>query len=116
MEPMLVFLLSGTFSMSAAIATSKLLKRPDEERPSWLQSTSSARKVLLLGNLFALVLVAAMWFGITHLTWWIPIACLFITFPVIHVLILERLFGDVKGMVVCGAASVASTGLLWLHW
>ncbi|WP_210398298.1 hypothetical protein [Motiliproteus sediminis] len=116
MEPMLVFLLSGTFSMSAAISTSKLLKRPAEERPGWLQTTASARNLLLLGNLFALLLVAAMWFGITHLTWWIPVACLFVTFPVIHVLILERLLGDVKGVLFCGTASVASALLLWLGW
>jgi len=115
-DPILVFLLSGAFSMSAAISASKLLKRPLEDRPRWAQSVTGARNVLLVGNLFGLILVAAMWFGLTHLTWWIPVLCLFITFPVLHVLILERLLGDVKGMVFGGLVALASTLLLGLNW
>lgn len=116
MDPILVFLLSGAFSMSAAISASKLLKRPLEDRPKWAQSTTGARNVLLLGNLFGLILVAAIWFGIAHLTWWIPLACLFITFPILHVLILERMLGDVKGFVFGGVLAVASIVPLALVW
>lgn len=116
MDPILVFLVSGAFAMSAAISASQLLKRPLEERPRWAQSTKGARSLLLIGNLFALVLVAAMWFGITHLTWWVPVLCLFVTFPVFHVLILERLLGAVKGVVFGGLVALASTVLLWLGW
>ncbi len=116
MDPILVFLIAGTFAMSASISASKLLKLPVEEQPGWMQGKSGNVRVLLGGNLFALILVATVVFGVYHLTWWVPVACLFITFPVLHVIILERLLGPAKGFMFSGFAAIASTPLLWIFW
>ncbi|MFT5720478.1 MAG: hypothetical protein ACI9W6_000774 [Motiliproteus sp.] len=116
MDPIIIFLLSGLFPMSAAITASKLMKLPAAERPGWVQGDVGLRKVVLLGNLFGLILIAALWFGFTHIVWWIPVLCLVITFPIVHVIIIERLFGLSKSFMFSGALSLAATGLLWLHW
>ncbi len=116
LDPIIIFLLSGLFPMSAAIAASKLMKLTEEQRPSWIQGESGLRNVVLLGNLFGLILIAALWYGFTHVEWWIPLLCLVITFPVVHVIIIERLFGLSKSFMFSGALSIAATGLLWLHW
>tara|TARA_R110002167_G_scaffold56558_8_gene160540 strand:+ start:7569 stop:7964 length:396 start_codon:yes stop_codon:yes gene_type:complete len=116
LDPIIIFLLSGLFPMSAAISASKLMKLPEEQRPGWVQGESGMRRVVLLGNLFGLILIAALWFGFTHLDWWIPLVCLLITFPVVHLVVIERLFGLSKSFMFSGALSLAVTGLLWLHW
>ncbi|MCW8885209.1 MAG: hypothetical protein OQK12_08125 [Motiliproteus sp.] len=116
MDPILVFLIVGSFAMSAAISASQLLKLPEEEKPSWMHGSSGNTKVLLAGNLFGLVLIATIAYGIFHLTWWVPVACLFVTFPVIHVVILEKLLGAVRGFWLSGFIALAGTPLLWLFW
>mgnify|MGYP001048195201 CR=1 FL=1 len=116
MDPLIIFLISGTFAMSAAIFASKLLKLPAEEQPSWGQGQSGNTRILLGGNLFALTLVAAVVYGVFHVAWWIPVACLFITFPVIHVVILEKILSPAKGFLFSGFVAIASTPLLWLFW
>lgn len=113
---MLVFLLAGTFSMSASICASKLLKLPEEEQPQWVRGKSGKVRVLLTGNLFAVLLVAAMVYGVMHLTWWIPVVCLFITFPVLHVVILERLLGASRGFLFSGVLSVGAAVLMGVYW
>ncbi|MEH6629037.1 MAG: hypothetical protein V7739_21595 [Motiliproteus sp.] len=116
MDPIIVFLIAGTLAMSAAISASKLLKLPEEEQPAWMGSKSGKIRVLIGGNLFALTLVASVVYGAFHLIWWVPVACLFITFPVIHVVILEKLLGSAKGFWITGVAALASNLLLWLFW
>ncbi|RDE22839.1 hypothetical protein DV711_09745 [Motiliproteus coralliicola] len=116
MEPIIVFLLCGVFPMSAAIAASKLMKMPEEERPAWVREEAKLQRVVMLGNLFGLVLIAALWYGFTRLEWWIPVLCLVLTFPVIHLMVIERLFGLSKSFMFSGALSLASPVLLWLHW
>ncbi len=116
MDPILVFLIVGTFAMSASISASKLLKLPEEEQPAWMQGNSGKVRVLIGGNVFAVTLVAAFVYGLFHVTWWIPVACLFITFPVMHVVNLEKLLGAEKGFFICGGVAVASSVLIWLFW
>ncbi|WP_207063427.1 hypothetical protein [Motiliproteus sp. SC1-56] len=116
MDPTVVFGLAGAFSMSAAIAASKLLKLPAEEQPAWARGTRGNKRVLIAGNLCALVLVAAMVFGVTHLAWWIPVLCLFITFPVVHVIILEPLLGLARALIVGALGALMGAVLIGLFW
>ncbi len=102
--------------MSAALFASKLIKLDEEKAPAWVQTKEGKTKAVLAGNLFGIILVAAMVFGFVHLAWWIPIACVVITFPALHVIVFERLFSESKGVVVCGALAAASSGLLWFYW
>lgn len=116
MDQIIVFLLSGLFPMSAAIAASKLMKLPADQQPGWMQDEAGMRKVVLFGNLCGAVLIASLWFGFSHLDWWLPLSCLVFTFPVIHVALFERLFGLSKSFMFSGALSMAVPVLLWLHW
>ncbi len=116
MDQIIVFLLSGLFPMSAAIAASKLMKLPADEQPGWVQGEAGMRKVVLLGNLCGVVLIAALWFGFSHLDWWVPLSCLVFTFPVVHLVLIERLFGLSKSFLFSAALSMAVPVLLWLHW
>ncbi|MEH6652323.1 MAG: hypothetical protein V7707_20080 [Motiliproteus sp.] len=116
MDQIIVFLLSGLFPMSAAISASQLMKLPQEQRPGWARSQTGMRNIVLLGNLFGVVLIAALWFGFSHLDWWVPLSCLVFTFPVVHLVVIERLFGLSKSFMFSGALSLAVPALLWLHW
>jgi hypothetical protein len=116
LDPLIVFLIAGTFSMSGAICAGRLVKLSDEEKPAWIQTQRWGLAILLGGNLLGLVLVAAMIYGIKHLHWWVPVGCLFITFPVLHVVIIERVLGAVNGFFTGAAASLVSILLLWLYW
>ncbi len=116
LEQIIVFLLSGVFPMSAAISASKLMKLPADQQPAWGQGEAGMRTVVLLGNLFGLILIAALWYGFSHVDWWVPLLCLVITFPVVHVVVIERLFGLSKSFMFSGALSLAAPVLLWLHW
>ena len=116
MDHIIVFLLSGLFPMSAAIAASKLMKLPVDKRPEWVQGDAGLRKVVLLGNLCGVVLIAALWFGFSHLDWWLPLSCLVFTFPVVHLALIERMFGLSKSLMFSTALSMAVPMLLWLYW
>lgn len=116
LESLFVFIVSGGFAMSAALFASKLTKLDVEEAPEWMKTQGGKTKVLLGGNLFGVIFVAAVIYGFMHLTWWIPLACMIVTFPAFHVIVLERLFSLAKGFFISGFIAVASTGLLWFYW
>ncbi len=101
--------------MSAALFAGKILKMDEEDRPAWLPVQRNTL-VLMLGNVFAVGLVGAMVYGVLNLTWWLPILCLFITFPVFHVLILDRIFKPGAGVVLSGLLSVIGSASLWHYW
>lgn len=102
--------------MSAALSANTLVKMDDEEAPLWARDKAGKTRVLLGGNLFGIILVAAMVFGIYHMTWWIPVICLFVTFPAFHVIILERLLGPAKGLMFSGFVALGSIALMWMSW
>ena len=111
-----MFLLSGLFPMSAALAAAKLMKLPEAERPAWIATESGMKRMIWLGNLCGVVLLGALWYGFTHLDWWVPLLCLVLTFPVIHLVLIERLFGMSKSFMFSVTLSMAVPGLLWLYW
>ncbi|OMH38179.1 hypothetical protein [Motiliproteus sp. MSK22-1] len=102
--------------MSASLFASKLVKQPVEEQPRWTQGQSGNARVLIGGNVLVLVLIASMVYGIYHMDWWIPVACLFVSFPVLHVVVLERIFAPAKGFLFSGAIALGSAPLIWFFW
>lgn len=102
--------------MSAALFAGKLIKLDVEKAPDWVKSQEGKTKVLLGGNLFGLIFVIAVVYGFMHLAWWIPLACMVVTFPAFHVIVLERLFSLSKGFFISGFIALASTGFLWFYW
>ncbi len=111
-----MFLIAGAFSMSAAIFASSILKQDEELRPAWARQRGGQVALLLAGNLAAVTLVAAMVYGVRHLTWWVPVVCLFLSFPIVHVVILDRLFPARVGIWLSGLGTLAGAGLIGVYW
>lgn len=115
-EMLYIFLAAGVVSMSAALSASALNKLPETERPTWLQSKNAQVSVVLAGNLAALSLVGAMAYGFLTLHWSIPLSCMFVTFPIVHLVLLQRLLGDKLTLMVMLPLTVAADIYLYLNW
>ncbi|MFC6669303.1 hypothetical protein [Marinobacterium aestuariivivens] len=116
MDPLVLFLLTGFVSMSAALSAGAINKLPDTERPAFAQTRNGQVTVVMIGNLAALTLVGAMAYGFRLLEWWIPLLCLFLTFPVLHLALLQRVLGHVRTLFVMLPLVLASIVALYLYW
>ncbi len=116
MEPIFTFLLSGFVSMSAALSAGAINKMPEDQKTGRLASRNTQVAIVMAGNLAALTLVAAMAFGVLHLNWWIPVSCLFISFPVAHILVIQKILGDVKALLLMTPFVIASIPMLYYYW
>ncbi len=116
MEPIFIFLISGFVAMSAALSAGAISKLPEEQKTGKLASRNTQVAVIMAGNLAALTLVCAMAFGIQKLDWWIPVICLFVSFPVVHLLVLQRLLGDIKSLMLMTPLVIASIPVLYYYW
>lgn len=115
-DSLLIFLLTGLVSMSAALSAGALNKLPEEQKPAFLASQNGLVTVMVLGNISALTLIGALAYGFSRLDWWIPLSCVFITFPVVHFVAIQRLLGDLKNVFVCGIMAIISVPVLWYFW
>lgn len=115
-EALYLFLATGLVSMSAALSAGALNKLPEDKRPAWMNSRNGLVAVIMAGNLGALTLIGALAYGVRHLDWWIPVSCLFITFPLVHVVLFQRLLGDFRTLVLMMPLVVASIAVLYYYW
>lgn len=115
-ESLLVFLITGLVSMSAALSAGSLNKLPEQEKPSFLKDRNGLVWVMVLGNLSALTLIGVLAFGFSRLEWWIPLSCVFITFPVIHFVFIQKLLSDLANVFVSGSLAFISIPVLWFFW
>lgn len=115
-EALYLFLATGLVSMSAALSAGALNKLPEEQRPAFMRSRNGAVTVVMAGNLGALTLVGALAYGIRHLDWWIPVSCLFVTFPLVHLGLIQRLLGELKSLLLMLPLVLASAVALWYFW
>jgi len=115
-EALYLFLATGVVSMSAALSAGALSKLPEDKRPGFMSSRNGLVAVIMAGNLGALTLIGAMAYGVRNLDWWIPVSCLFITFPLVHVALFQRLLGDFKTLVLMLPLVVASIAALYYYW
>lgn len=115
-EPLYIFLLTGLVSMSAALSAGALNKLPEEMKPDWLKTSQARVSVIFVGNLAALTLVGAMAFGFLTLHWSIPLTSMFIAFPAIHLLTVQKLLGESKGLVLMTVPVLISIVVLYLYW
>lgn len=111
-----VFLATGLVSMSAALSAGAINKLPEEDKPEFAKSRNGAVAVIMAGNLSALILLFSMAFGFKQLDWWIPLSCMFITFPVIHVVMLQRIIKDVTNLFIMTPLSIAAAVALYYFW
>ena len=115
-ESLYIFLLTGLVSMSAALSAGALNKLPEAEKSDWLKTSQARVSVIFVGNLAALTLVGAMAFGFLTLHWSIPLTSMFITFPVVHLLIVQKLLGESKGLMLMTVPVLISIIILYLNW
>jgi len=115
-EALYLFLATGLVSMSAALSAGALNKLPEDQRPAFMRTRNGAVTVVMAGNLGALTLIGALAYGIRHLDWWIPVSCLFVTFPVIHLGLIQRLLGELKSLLLMLPLVLASAVALWYFW
>lgn len=112
----LIFVLAGAAAMSGALFARRLLHMPEEERHGWTAGNAGAGRVLLLGNICALLLVASLVYGFIHLAWWLPLICLVMTFPVIQRLLLEPWLKPGIGLLGCTLLAVVFAVWMGLDW
>lgn len=115
-DALLIFLATGLVSMSAALSAGALNKLPEGQKPAFLQNQNGLVTVMVLGNLAALTLIGALAFGFSRLDWWIPLSCVFITFPVVHFVAIARVLGDLTNVFVSGVLAIISIPVLWWFW
>ncbi len=116
MDPMITFLITGFVSMSAALSAGAINKLPEEKKVGKLAEKNTQVAFVLAGNLAALTLIGALAFGVRQLEWWIPLLCVFVTFPVVHILIMQRLLGDVKNLILMTLLVLISIPTLYYYW
>ncbi|BBB29108.1 hypothetical protein [Neptunomonas japonica] len=116
MDPIFTFLITGFVSMSAALSAGAINKLPDEQKTGKLAERNTQVAIIMAGNLAALSMIGAMAFGMLNLVWWIPLVCLFISFPVVHILVMQRLIGDVKNLILMTPLVIGSIATLYYYW
>lgn len=115
-DPLIIFLFSGVVSMSAALSAGALNKLPEEDKPAFASTRNGMVTVIMAGNAAAATLLFAMAYGFSNLDWWIPLLCMFITFPVAHVVVLQKVLGDLKALILMTPLVVISMVGLYLYW
>jgi len=115
-DTLMIFLLTGLVSMSAALSAGALNKLPEDLRSGFLKSRNGPVTVIMIGNFAALTLIGALAFGFRKLDWWIPLTCIFLTFPVVHILFLQRLLGNLRNLFLMAPLVLVSIVVLYLNW
>ncbi|WP_240476493.1 hypothetical protein [Marinobacterium rhizophilum] len=116
LDPLVLFLLSGFVSMSAALSAGAINKLPDDQKPPFALQRNGQLWVVMIGNFAALTLLGAMAYGFRMLEWWIPLTCIFLTFPVIHLVVLQRLLGHVRTLFLMAPLVLAAIPALYIYW
>ncbi len=116
MDPIILFLLTGFVSMSAALSASALNKVPKDQRQGFFATNNGAISVVMMGNLAAITLLVSMSYGFKNLHWAIPLSCMFISFPMIHILVIQRMAGDKWSFLAMIVPTIVSASLLYVYW
>lgn len=115
-DPLIIFLVTGVVSMSAALCAGALNKLPEEDKPAFAHSKNGMMAILLAGNVAAVALLFSAAFGFNKLDWWIPLLCVFVTFPIAHYVVIQQVLGDVKGLFVMSPLALVALPVLYLYW
>lgn len=116
MDPLILFLVAGFVSMSAALSAGALNKMPLEEKTGFLATNNGAISVIMAGNLAAVTLLGAMAFGFKNLHWALPLSCMFVSFPMVHVLIMQRILGNKWSLMLTIVPCILSAVALYIYW
>lgn len=115
-EPLIIFLVTGIVSMSAALSAGALNKLPEEDKPAFTSTRNGMVTIVMLGNIAALTLLFSAAYGFMNLEWWIALLCVFISFPVVHVVVIQQMFGDFKALLLMTPLVLLSIPVLYVYW
>lgn len=115
-DPLIIFLVTGVVSMSAALSAGALNKLSEEEKPPFASTRNGMVTIVMLGNIAALTLVFSAAYGFINLEWWIALLCVFISFPVVHVIVIQQMFGEFKALMLTSPLVILSIPVLYLYW
>ncbi|EPJ44963.1 MAG: hypothetical protein OFPII_31070 [Osedax symbiont Rs1] len=116
MDTTILFLVTGFVSMSAALSASALNKVPKEQRTGFLATNNGALCVVMAGNIAAATLLAAMAYGFKNLHWALPLSCMFISFPLVHILVMQKIIGNKRTFYMMIIPTVISASSLYIYW
>jgi len=102
--------------MSAALSAGAINKLPEEDKPAFATTRNGMVTIIMMGNVAALTLLFSMAYGFYNLEWWIALLCMFISFPVIHVVIVQQMLGDVKALLLMSPFVLLSIPTLYYFW
>jgi hypothetical protein len=115
-DPIILFLASGFVSMSTALSANVLNKIPTEKREGFFATHNGALFVVMMGNIAAATLVFAMAYGFRNLHWALPLSCMFFSFPLVHILVIQKLLGGYKGLLTMMIPTLVAPFLLYIYW
>jgi|TARA_R110002050_G_scaffold72766_3_gene156741 hypothetical protein len=115
-DPLIIFLLTGVVSMSAALSAGAINKLSEEDKPALARTRNGMVAIVMLGNIAALTLVFSAAYGFVNLEWWIALLCVFISFPVVHVIVIQQVLGEFKALMLMSPLVVLSIPILYLYW
>jgi hypothetical protein len=115
-DPLIIFLVTGVVSMSAALSAGAINKLPEEDKPAFATTRNGMVTIIMMGNIAALTLLFSAAYGISNLEWWIVVLCVFISFPVVHVVGIQQMFGEVKALILTSPLVLISAAALYYYW
>lgn len=116
MDPIILFIATGFLAMSTALSAGALNKLPEDKRSGFMATRNGALFVVMMGNIAALTLIGALAYGFSNLHWAIPLSCVFVSFPLFHILILQRLLGEKRSILLTSVPTLASAVMLYIYW
>ncbi|MFB9885637.1 hypothetical protein [Balneatrix alpica] len=105
---LILFILAGSLSMSAALSAGSFMKQAQREG----NVANLPKAVLLWGNLGALLLILTLVMGALEFAWWINLSALFISFPALHFIVLQRVLTGERAPMLATVTAAACL-LLW---
>jgi len=115
-DPIILFLITGFVSMSAALSAGALNKEPKDQKEGFLATNNGSLFVVMAGNLAAVTLLGSMAYGFKHLHWAVPLSCMFVSFPLVHILLLQRVLGNKWSLLTMIAPTLISAVALYWFW
>jgi hypothetical protein len=113
---MILFLVAGFASMSTALSAGALNKMPKDQREGFFASNNGALFVVMAGNIAAVTLIGAMAYGFKNLHWALPLSCMFVSFPMVHILLLQKLLGSKWSLLIMIVPTLVSAVALYSYW
>lgn len=102
--------------MSAALSAGAINKLSEEDKPAFATTRNGMVTIIMMGNIAALTLLFSAAYGISNLEWWIVVLCVFISFPVVHVVGIQQMFGEVKALILTSPLVLISAAALYYYW